>query len=98
MAIRPITSTPAFKGLIVSKDDKTAVNTNHIISMKESSELGIVQTHIYLTDKTVRTFKAPLNDVLKAYLYASPNDCNIEHIKTPTSDKSKNTSSSKNCN
>ena len=98
MAIRPITSTPAFKGLIVSKDDKTAVNTKHIISMKETSDLDMKQTQIYLTDKTVRTFKAPLNDVLKAYLYASPNDCNIEYIKTPTSDKSKNTSSSKNCN
>ena len=81
MSIRPITSTPAFKGLIVSKDDKTAVNTKHIISMKETSDIGSPQTQIYLIDKTIRTINAPLRDVLTAYLKASPNDCNIEHVK-----------------
>ena len=81
MAIRPITSTPSFKGLIVSTSDKIAVNTKHIISMKETSDIGKVQTQIYLTDKTIRTINAPLRDVLQAYLKASPNDCNIERVK-----------------
>ncbi len=81
MSIRPITSTPSFKGLIVSTSDKIAVNTKHIISMKETSDIGKVQTQIYLTDKTIRTINAPLRDVLQAYLKASPNDCNIEHVK-----------------
>ncbi len=81
MSIRPITSTPSFKGLIVSTSDKIAVNTKHIISMKETSDIGKVQTQIYLTDKTIRTINAPLRDVLQAYLKASPNDCNIERVK-----------------
>lgn len=81
MSIRPITSTPSFKGLIVSTSDKIAVNTKHIISMKETSDIGKVQTQIYLTDKTIKTINAPLRDVLQAYLKASPNDCNIEHVK-----------------
>ncbi len=81
MSIRPITSTPSFKGLIVSTSDKIAVNTKHIISMKETSDIGKVQTQIYLTDMTIRTINAPLRDVLQAYLKASPNDCNIERVK-----------------
>ena len=49
--------------------------------MKETSDIGKVQTQIYLTDNTIRTINAPLRDVLQEYLKASPNDCNIERVK-----------------
>lgn len=73
---------PSFKGFIYSPDDKVAVNTKHITSMREEETWDGNNTIIYSTDKTYsKLMNIPLEQVLRAYSRASASETYYVNVK-----------------
>ena len=73
---------PSFKGFIYSPDDKVAVNTKYITSMREEETWDGNNTIIFSADKVFnKIMNIPLEQVLSAYSRASTNETYYVNVK-----------------
>ena len=91
MAIKSVSFTPyspSFKGLIYSPEDKVAVNTKYITSMKEADKKKKKVTDVYLSNSTHVVFNASLDQMLATYNRAAASE--VYTVKVVDEDYLKN--------